>query len=345
MSMAEGWDRAPRALAVIKAIGKTPPTISPRLVKKLTKLLNELAIIRKDDPRIIPKLTKRLRAKYTYHTNAIEGNTLTLSETRAFIETGMTVSGKPLRDFTEAKNIPDALNMVIDMALPDNPLRVSDLLNLHRIVVKDTGEADPGYFRKGFVTIGDSKYVPPPAYELERLVDEMITYINKNPDKLNPYELAFKAHLWLVSIHPFDDGNGRVSRLLAALIQLRQHMPPIIIQTEHKKRYWSVLRKTQDKVTLQPYYDFVAEEYIATLIEYITAARQAGPEDNLVPLAQAAKKYKLDAEYLGLLARTGVINATKIGGRWMVRVKDMEDYMAHGRTPQRKPKRKRAKAS
>jgi Fic family protein len=345
MSMAEGWDRAPRALAVIKAIDKTPPVISRRLVKKLKGLLNELAIIRKDDPRIIPKVTKRLRAKYTYHTNAIEGNTLTLSETRAFIETGMTVSGKPLRDFTEAKNIPEALNMVIDMALADNPLRVSDLLDLHKIVVKDTEEADPGYFRKGLVTIGDGKYVPPPAYELERLAHEMITYINKNPDKLNSYELAFKAHLWLVSIHPFDDGNGRVSRLLAALIQLKHHVPPIIIKTEHKKRYWSVLRKTQDIVTLRPYYDFMAEEYIATLVEYITAARQAGPEDDLVPLAQAAKKYKLDVEYLGLLARTGVINATKNGGRWKVRVKDMNDYMAHGRTPKRKPKRKRAKAA
>jgi Fic family protein len=343
--MAEGWDAAPRALAVIKVIGKTPPTISPRLVKKLTNLQSELAIIRKDEPRIIPKLTRRLRAKYTYHTNAIEGNTLTLSETRAFIETGMTISGKPLRDFTEAKNIPEALNMVIDIAQAGKPLRLSDLLDLHRIVVKDTDEADPGYFRKGLVTIGDSKYVPPPAYELGRLVDEIIACINKNPEKLNPYQLAFKAHLWLASIHPFEDGNGRVARLLAAIIQLKHHTPSIIIKAEHKKRYWSVLRKTQDKVTLKPYYDFMAEEYIATLIDYITAARQAGPEDDLVPLAQAAKKYKLDAEYLGLLGRTGVINATKHGGRWMVRIKDFHDYMSHGRTPQRKPKRKRSVAA
>ena len=76
MSVAEGWDMASRAIAVTKAIGKTPPTISPRLVKKLTALLNELVIVRKDDPRIITKLTKRLQEKYTYHTNAIAGTTL-----------------------------------------------------------------------------------------------------------------------------------------------------------------------------------------------------------------------------------------------------------------------------
>ncbi len=333
LSKTSPWDKALRAVAIIRAIGKAKPTTSPRLTKKISELLDELAAIRKDDPRIIIKLTKKLRVKYTYHTNSIEGNTLTESETRSFIETGMTVSGKPLRDFTETKNIPEALNMIIDMAQANKPLRLSDLLDLHKIVVKDTEEAEPGYFRKGFVRIGNSPYVPPPVYELDNLVDEMLTYSNNNPDKLNPYELAFKTHLWLVSIHPFEDGNGRVTRLVAGLIQLRHHMPPIIIKREHRRRYWSVLRATQKQEGLKPYYDFMAEEYIATLIEYVTAARQTGPEDNLVPLAEAAKKYKLDTEYLGLLARTGVIKGMKNGGRWMIRVKDMEDYVAHRRKP------------
>jgi len=340
LSKTSPWDKAPLALAIIRAIGDAKVEISPRLTKKISELLAELAAIRKDDPRIIIKLTKKLRVRYTYHTNSIEGNTLTESETRSFIETGMTISGKPLRDFTEAKNIPEALNMVIDMAQANNPLRLSDILDLHKIVVKDTEEAEPGYFRKGFVKIGDSPYVPPPAYELDNLVDEMLTYVNNNPDKLNQNELAFKTHLWLVSIHPFADGNGRVTRLVAGLIQLRHHMPPIIIKREHKKRYLSVLRATRKIEGLKPYYDFMAEEYIATLIEYITAARQTGPEDDLIPLAAAAKKYKIDPEYLSLLARTSVIKAMKSGGRWMIRVKDMDDYMSH----RRKPKQKRLAA-
>jgi hypothetical protein len=72
----------------------------------------------------------------------------------------------------------------------------------------------------------------------------------------------------------------------------------------------------------------MGEEYIATLTEYITAARQVGPEDELVSLAKAAKKYGLDVDYLGLLARSGAINAMKNGGRWMVRVKDIENYVS-----------------
>ena len=108
LSKTSPWDKALRAVAIIRAIGKAKPTTSPRLTKKISELLDELAAIRKDDPRIIIKLTKKLRVKYTYHTNSIEGNTLTESETRSFIETGMTVSGKPLRDFTETKNIPEA---------------------------------------------------------------------------------------------------------------------------------------------------------------------------------------------------------------------------------------------
>jgi Fic family protein len=298
----------------------------------LSELLDELTDIRKGDPRIIIKLTRKLRVKYAYHTNSIEGNALTESETRSFIETGMTVSGKPLRDFIEAKNIPEALNMIIDMAQAKKPLKVSDILDLHKIVVKDTEEAEPGYFRKGFVRISNSPYVPPPAYELNTLIDEMLIYINNNPDHLNPNELAFKLHLWFVSIHPFDDGNGRVSRLLTGLIQLRHHFPPIIIKREHRKRYWSVLsntRNTQNKAGLKEYYNFMAEEYVATLTEYVTTARQAGPDDDLIALAEAAKKHKIDPEYLGLLARTSVIKAMKSGGRWMIRAKDMDDYMSH----------------
>jgi Fic family protein len=301
-------------------------------MNNLTRLQDEFAEIRSEDGRIVAKLTKKLRAKYTYHTNSIEGNTLTESETRSFIETGMTISGKSLKDYTEARNIPSALEMLIGMARETKPLlKTSDILDLHALVVKGIEEASPGYFRKGFVRLGNSTYVPPPAYELDLLVKEMVNYVNKNPHELSPCELAFKTHLWFVSIHPFEDGNGRVARLLAGLILMKHKLPPIIVKTEHKKKYLNVLRKTQRKDALKPYYDFMGEEYVATLTEYITAARQAGPEDEIVSLAEAAKKYKLDVGYLGLLARSGTINAMKNGGRWMVRVKDIENYVSKRR--------------
>ena len=344
LSTVSPWDAAPRAVDIIRDIGKTRPTTTPKLLRSIERLQDEFAAIRSEDDRIVAKITKRLRAKYTYHTNAIEGNTLTESETRSFIETGMTISGRPLRDFTEAKNIPHALDMLIDMAGETKPtLKTSDILDLHRLVVSGIEEANPGYFRRGFVRIGTSTYIPPPAYEIEPMINEMIEYVNKNPDKLTPLEMAFKLHLWFVSIHPFDDGNGRVSRLLAGLILMKHKLPPPIIKKEHKSKYLKVLRQTQNKEALKPYYDFMAEEYVATLTEYITAARQVGPGDDLVPLAEAARKYKIDPEYLSLLARSGTINAMKNGGRWLIRVKDIEDYV--GRRNRRElllPKRQRA---
>jgi Fic family protein len=328
VSRVSPWDEAPRALGVIRAIARGKVSITPRLRNSTSRLQEEFAQIRNEDERIVAKLTKRLRAKYTYHTNSIEGNTLTESETRSFIETGMTISGKPLRDYIEAENIPKALDMLINMAGDTKPLlRTSDILDLHRLVVHGIEEANPGYFRRGFVRIGNSPYVPPPAYEIQTLVNEMVGHVNKNPDKLAPLEMAFRTHLWFVSIHPFDDGNGRVARLLAGLIMMKNKMPPPVIKTEHKNKYYRVLRKTSQLGVLKQYYDFMAEEYVATLTEYVTAARQAGPGDDLVPLAEAAKKYDLDPEYLGLLARSGSINAMKNGGRWFARVKDIERYV------------------
>ena len=328
ISKVSPWDIAPKAVAIIRSIAETKPTVAPRLINSIERLQDEFASIRSEDKRIVAKLTRRLRAKYTYHTNSIEGNTLTESETSSFIETGLTVSGKPLKDYTEAKNIPSALNMLIDMARDTMPLlRTFEILDLHRLVVNGIEEANPGYFRKGFVRLANSTYVPPPAYEIGTLIKEMVSYVNKNPDKLTPVEMAFKVHLWFVSIHPFDDGNGRVARLLAGLILIKHRLPPPIVKTEHKRKYLSVLRKTQYNDSTKSYYDFMAEEYMATLTEYITTARQEGPGDNLVPLAHAAKRYNLNVEYLGLLARTGAINAMKSGGRWMVRVKDIEKYV------------------
>ncbi len=102
------WDVAPRAVGIIRDIGKAKPTTTPKLSRTIERLQDEFATIRSEDDRIVAKVTKILRTKYTYHTNSIEGNTLTESETRSFIETGMTISGKPLKDFIEAKNIPQA---------------------------------------------------------------------------------------------------------------------------------------------------------------------------------------------------------------------------------------------
>ena len=202
-------------MGIIRAIREARVVTSPKLMSTLAQLQNEFAKIRTEDDRIVVKLTKKLKAKYTYHTNSIEGNTLTESETRSFIETGMTVSGKSMKDYMEAKNIPSALNMLMGMTREKKPLlKISDLLELHALVVEGIEEASPGYFRRGFVRLANSAYVPPPAYELDLLVNEMIEYVNKNRHKLNPFELSFQDAP-LVCLHSPVRRRQRQSRAVA----------------------------------------------------------------------------------------------------------------------------------
>ncbi|RLG04780.1 MAG: Fic family protein, partial [Thaumarchaeota archaeon] len=119
-----------------------------------------------------------------------------------------------------------------------------------------------------------SKYLPPPAYEVPFLVEQMVDHLNSNPFRLDSIELALKAHLWLVSIHPFRDGNGRVARLLMGLILLRGGYPPAIVRREHRRRYLSVIEKAQIRLDLKPYYDFMAQELLTTMNTYLSMIKQ-----------------------------------------------------------------------
>jgi len=188
-------------------------------------------------------------------------------------------------------------------------------------------EAEPRRFRSGYVAISGSKYFPPPAYEVRFLVE----HLNSNPFRLDSVELAFKAHLWLVSIDPFRDGNGRVARLLMGLILLRGGYPPAIIRKELRRRYLSVIEKAQTRLDFKPYYDFMAQELLTTMNTYLIMIKQQSGEDAVVSLAEAAKKYGLDPGYLGLLARRGILPAIKVGNRWHIRVKDLKTYLAKRR--------------
>lgn len=322
------YDIAPKSLRVIEAIRDSPSSMSLALVKRMNNLGDEFDEIRSSTPDIILKLAWMYKSQYAYHTIALEGNTLSQEQTRFIIEQGMTIANKSLRENLEARNIPDALNIVLDIAkTPRKPLTQGDILDIHKLAMNGISEAEPGRFRAGFVQIGGTPYVPPPAYEVGLLIDRMLTHINSNPKRMSPIELAFKAHLWLVTVHPFLDGNGRVARLFGGLILVRNGYPPIMIRKEHRRRYVAGLKEAQTKSVFKNYYDFMAEEFISTLAAYTASARQESSGDAVIPLAEAAKRFGLDPEYLGLLARKGVIPALKTEKRWQVRIKDMDEYL------------------
>lgn len=322
------YEVSSKSLPVISAIAQSPPSIGSALLHRMNKLTEEFDQIRMSIPDIVPKLIRMYKSKYAYHTIALEGNTLSPGETELVIEQGMTIGGKSLREHLEAKNIPEALEVIIEISkTPKRRLVLADILDIHKLTMKGIEESDPGEFRKGFVGISGTKYLPPPAYELKPLLQTMLDYINSPPKEITHIELAFKAHLWCVYIHPFNDGNGRVARLLTGLILLRYGYPPMIIRNEHRRRYIASIRAVESKSAFKPYYQFMSDEFISTLMAYVLGAKQETSADAVIPLADAARSYGLNPGYLGLRARTGGIPAFKEGKLWYVRQKDIEEYV------------------
>ncbi len=166
------------------------------------------------------KIQEALDIEYTYESNRIEGNTLTLQETQLVIEKGLTISGKPLREHLEAINHKEAIEFIKDITKNNAALTEYTLKQIHSIVLKSIDKANSGIYRNVPVLISGSRHVPPPPYLLAKLMEEYFLFYEENKDQLHPVVLAAEMHERLVTIHPFIDGNGRTSRLIMNLILL-----------------------------------------------------------------------------------------------------------------------------
>lgn len=168
----------------------------------------------------------------TYSSNALEGNSLTESETKIVIENGLTVSGKPLRDIYETVGHAKAYEYLHTISAKA-PLKLSHIRMLHKLFYGLIDEGQAGKFRKNRVFISGSSYALPAPQEISHLMEEFVLWFNENESLLHPVEFAAEVHLRFVFIHPFIDGNGRVARLLMNLALLRQGytiavIPPVL---------------------------------------------------------------------------------------------------------------------
>lgn len=273
---------------------------------------------------IVRKLRENLEINYTYNTNAIEGNTLTLQETRLVIREGITIGGKSLSEHLEAKNHPAAINY-IDI-LVNKQLEEANILELHGILFLGFCEG-AGSYRNGKVYIEGRDYMPPPAFEVPQLMAELLDWLRRNPDELRPIELAAIFHHRLVAIHPFDDGNGRVGRLLMNLVLIKNGYPLTVIKTVDRRRYYDTLIKA-DNGNPAPLFNFVARCVEQSLDIYLGAVEASKPENKLLTLAEAAKLTPYSQEYLSLLARKGSIGAVKVGRNWKITQNALTDYLS-----------------
>ena len=216
---------------------------------ELKNLLSEIDILKEKWDLCMPlsedearMLKEDLEITQTYNSNAIEGNTLSLAETKAILLHGVTIEGKPLKDHLEAINHVFAMRFIDKIAFnTDKTLKESEILEIHRLILTDIRPEEAGSYRKANVRVGGSWRKFPKPEEVKKLMDDFIDEMNSKIGKLHPVILSAKIHQGLVFIHPFIDGNGRTARLLMNLTLLRNGYPPACIYYNERKDYYAAL--------------------------------------------------------------------------------------------------------
>lgn len=216
---------------------------------------------------LAPQLQKDIREDWeithTYHSNAIEGNTLTLGETKAVLLDGITISGKSLREHLEAVNHREAMRLMTRLSELNSPIKESEILDLHRIILTGIQSEDAGRYRSVRVRVAGSMRIFPNPLKVPELMSEFVEGLSSFEG--HPVLKAAKAHYELVAIHPFVDGNGRTARLLMNLLLLRAGYIPALLAVEERGRYYDTLEAANSGYWL-PFEMLIAEAVKASLL-------------------------------------------------------------------------------
>tara|TARA_R110000824_G_scaffold94139_4_gene227416 strand:- start:94 stop:882 length:789 start_codon:yes stop_codon:yes gene_type:complete len=191
---------------------------------------------------IVSNLHENLVLKWTYHSNAIEGNTLTLKETKVALE-GITVGGKTLREHFEAINHRDAILFVEELVNKQQALDEWSIKSLHQLVLKNIDADNAGKYREVNVVISGAEHTPPQALQVPEQMQAFIEWYNTDAGDLHPVDRAARVHGEFVKIHPFTDGNGRTSRLLMNLELMKAGYPATVIEVGQRLAYYEALDK------------------------------------------------------------------------------------------------------
>ena len=236
-------------------------------------------------PELWPTVLKKLKVRWTTDSNAIEGSSLSFADTLFFLEQGLTVEGKPLKDFLDARNHADAIELLFDVIANRRPIseglikEINALLllgvqstpardSLGRIVQKP---ATPGQYKQlpNHVLLPDGSihaYAEPlqVAPEMSRLCQ----WVDAIRGTLHPVLVAAIAHYNFVRVHPFDDGNGRGARILMNLMLMQAGYPPVVVANEQRRTYLDTLRQA-DAGDIVPFLSFIAASTEATMTNLV----------------------------------------------------------------------------
>ena len=218
---------------------------------------------------ILKQIKAYFKISFTYTSNAIEGNTLSLSETKIIIEDGITIGGKPVKDHLEVIGQANAYDLLFDIAQNEKDITEQTILKLHHMLYNNIDEAKSGKYRDCNVLITGSEYELPKHDKLPELMQEFCAKIPVKKENLHPVEFSAWLHERLVSIHPFIDGNGRTARLIMNLALLQAGYNIITIPPVVRNDYIFGLQEAQLKNNIQPFTNFISEMVLEAQKEYL----------------------------------------------------------------------------
>ncbi len=208
---------------------------------EVDKLKRELDSKRPIAQKTLKSLEESINLEWTYNSNGIDGNTLTLRETQVVLE-GITVGGKSVKEHIEAINHEKAILYLKDLVNENNPITEWNIKSIHQLVLNDIDDKNAGRYRRENVTIKGAVHIPPDYLKVSELMEKLVLNY-KFWDKYHPVVQAALLHGELVKIFPFIDGNGRTSRLLMNLDLMNKGYPPVIIKKDNRLEYYNALDK------------------------------------------------------------------------------------------------------
>ena len=235
-----------------------------RLLDKKEKLLKMQT---SNSVNIFENFNKAFEIEYAHNSTAIEGNTLTLIETKVLLEDKISVGKKSLREIYEVVNHNKAFSYVKNCIAEDKPLDENIVKDIHSILMENILVG--GIYRNVEVRITGAKHKPPVPSEMYHQIKDFFSNLNFKSD-LNPIELASWTHAEFVKIHPFVDGNGRTSRLIMNYQLMKHGFLPVSVNKEDKLDYFNFLEEYAVNGNLEPFADFIADLEEKQLDEYLS---------------------------------------------------------------------------
>ncbi len=317
------------------------PRLDRHLARRLLEKKQRLDRYRPLPSHLVQRLHDDLRILLTYHSNAIEGNTLTLRETQLVIDHGMTVGGHSLREYLEASNHAAALDYLTTLIDTPEPISSADILKLHSLVMSRI-LSDAGSWRAIPVSIRGANFIPPPAAQVPQLMRDWVDWVNsEEAQRYEPVMRAAIAHHGFEAVHPFEDGNGRCGRLLLNLMLMRAGYPPALLLRDWRDGYLIAL-DAANTGNYRPLGNLIGRSVESVLDRYLEVCDQEAAHAEYLSLAELADGTPYQADYLAHLIRKGRLAGKKVNRVWHSTRAALAQYeadVAAGLAPRGRPPR------